>query len=108
MTRPTEPVTIRREIKDGAYVLTIQGELDLTTAPEMEQELRRAEASDAARIIVDLSGLQFIDASGIRALLMAEMASRTDSNRLVFLRGPDQVERVFALTGMDKELRFLD
>ena len=74
----------------------------------MEQELRRAEASDAAQIIVDLSGLRFIDCAGIRALLNAEMASRADSKRLVFLRSSDQVEHAFVLTGADKELRFLD
>ena len=104
----SQPLTISQEIKDRKYVLTVAGELDIATAPEMEEELRRAEASDAAQIVVDLSGLRFIDPRGIRALLIAEMASRADSSRLVFLRGPDQVERVFALTGMDKELRFLD
>ena len=112
MTQPMQPegqpATIRREIRDGAYVLTVQGELDLATAAEMEQELRRAEASAAAQIIVDLSGLRFIDCTGIRALLSAEMASRADSSRLVFLRGSDQVEHAFVLTGADKELRFLD
>jgi anti-sigma B factor antagonist len=93
---------------DGAYVITVTGEVDLSTADNLETELTRANASDAAKVIVDLSGVSFIDSRGLRVLLMAEMASRTDSRRLHFLHGSPQVERVLDISGVGRELRFLD
>jgi anti-anti-sigma factor len=57
-------------------------------------------------VIVDLSGLDFIDSCGITAIYRAVEASRANGTRLGLLRGSAEVERIFALTGL--ELPFLD
>ncbi len=94
--------------RDGeTHVIELVGELDLDGAPRLEAELRRAEASDASSIIVDLSALEFIDSTGIRLLLMA--ADRcNDSGRFTLLRGPRQVHRVFEITDLVDRLPFAD
>jgi len=92
----------------NAHVIRLFGELDLATAPEVEDELQRVELTDALTIVLDLSGLTFMDSSGLRLILRAEARSRADSCRLRLLRGPASVQRVFAITGMDGVLPFAD
>lgn len=95
--------------RDGVlHTISVQGELDLATADVLERELVCVEDSDALSIVVDLSGLTFIDSTGVRLLVSAHARSRADSNRLTLLRGPGSVQRVFELTGILDILPFAD
>src|SRR4051794_25685431 len=63
------PLTIRSEREpQELYVVELHGELDLSAADRLEAELQRVEETDVKQIVVDLSGLDFIDSSGIRVL----------------------------------------
>jgi anti-anti-sigma factor len=95
--------------RDGdVHVIALFGELDLATADSVEQELRRVEGTDAESIVVDLSGLTFMDSTGVRLVWQAEARSRADANRLTLLRGPHAVQRIFELTGIAGMLPFTD
>jgi anti-anti-sigma factor len=98
-----------RSERDGVvHTVSLFGELDLATASDVESELQRAEASDALSIILDLSGLTFMDSTGVRVVLRAHARSRADSNRLALLRGPAAVQRVFEICGLCDQLPFAD
>ena len=96
---------VQSERKGETHVIGLAGELDLGGAPRLEDELRRAEATDASSIVVDLQELEFIDSTGLRLLLMAAERSR-DSGRLTLIPGPPQVQRVFELTDLVARLPF--
>jgi anti-sigma B factor antagonist len=68
-------------------VLRPRGELDLAGAEPLETELKRVEATDAAAIVVDLTGVEFMDCSGVRVLLDAHRRSREDGDRLRLVPG---------------------
>lgn len=91
-----------------AVHLVILGELDLATTPRLEQELREVEATDAKMIVLDLDGVDFLDSTGLRALLEADARSRATGSRLTLTRGSAQVRRLFALVGADTRLAFTD
>jgi stage II sporulation protein AA (anti-sigma F factor antagonist) len=93
---------------DGRYVIAPLGELDLSTVAAFDRAVHEGEATDARRIVVDLSAVTFMDSSGLKALLEAHARSQADSNRLRLVRGPRRVQRVFELTGSEAELPFLD
>jgi len=96
-----------RNRRDGdAYVVELIGELDLDGASAVEAELLAAEATDAASIVVDLGGLEFIDSTGIRLMVMA--AERNEDGRFTIVRGTKQVHRVFEITDLADRLPFVD
>jgi anti-anti-sigma factor len=88
----------------GACAICVTGELDIATSGSLEDELRRVEASDADRVILDLSGVTFMDSSGLRVVLAAGERSRCKGTRLRLVRGPEAVQAVFRLTGLEARL----
>ena len=99
---------LRSERRDEEHVVALAGDLDLEGAERVAQELRRAEASDARRVVLDLSDLKFIDSNGIRLIIEADARLRTEGERLALIRGPQPVHRVFELTGVAERLPFVD
>ena len=89
--------------------IRLLGEMDLSVTGAVDREMRRAEASDATKIVLDLDELEFLDASGIRLLLNLNARSRADGGRLRITRSPaTQVRRVLELTGVGDVLPFVD
>ncbi len=92
-------LTIRARRNQDELVLALSGELDLASAPLLERKLENASAH---RILVDLTGLDFMDSAGLHTLL------RADPNRLAIRRGRPSVQRLFALTATEHLVRFED
>ena len=101
-------LTLRSAREGDVHTISLSGELDLATADDVQRELERVEASDAGAIVLDLSGLMFMDSTGVRLLLTAQARSRADANRLTLLRGGPAVQRVLELSGVDALLPFAD
>jgi anti-anti-sigma factor len=95
---------IRASHDSEDYVLEVYGELDLYTAALLESSIGEAENTAAKRILVDLSGVDFMASVGIKVLLDA--AAR--SQRLVVLRAPDHVHRILEQVGLAARLPFDD
>ncbi|MEA2155614.1 MAG: anti-sigma factor antagonist [Solirubrobacteraceae bacterium] len=101
-------LAIGSERHGRAHVVQPVGELDLTTAPQFEHELKRVEATDAEEIVVDLSRLQSIDYVGLNILVRAAARSSRRGGGLKLVRGPDPVHRRFQSTGLESHLPFAD
>ena len=82
---------------DAAWV-HLAGELDVATAPELRHKLQGA-VSRSRLVVLDLRELAFMDAAGVHAIVEASIRARQTSRRLLLLRGPANVDRVFELTG---------
>jgi anti-anti-sigma factor len=96
-------LTVSREA--DAYTLALCGELDIASCTELEEELELAEMSSAKLIVLDLRGLDFIDSSGLHAIVDAH---RRAARRLIVVRGPSQVQRMFELCALDELLTIVD
>jgi anti-sigma B factor antagonist len=81
-------------------VVSLEGELDLATAPQLREQLvTLAEQADTV-IVVDLTNLAFIDSTGLSVLVMALNRSRAGGGTIV-LRNPSQsVMRILEITGL--------
>ena len=77
------------------------GEIDLSVVGKLDSEMRRAEATDASKIELDLDQLDFLDASGVRLLLDLAQRFRRNGRRLRIRPATSpQVRRVLELTGV--------
>ena len=88
--------------------IALAGELDIGSAMDLDEALIAAERSGASRIVLDLSELVFLDSTGLRAILSAELRASVDGFHLVLVPGPERVQRLFALTGTAEFLHFTD
>jgi anti-sigma B factor antagonist len=85
---------------DRAAVISMAGELDLATAPELYS---RAATSLETRpiLILDMSGITFCDSSGFNALIRLRRRAEEAHGRLILAAPPDQVLRLLALSGAE-------
>jgi anti-sigma B factor antagonist len=87
---------------NGATVLTLYGELDMSSAPALEDELHRIEA--ASLVVIDLRSLEFIDSTGLGVLVKMHRRQQDADRRLTLVDGGGQVGRLLELTGLADEL----
>ena len=102
-----EATTLTIEIgrSEYAYNVTLRGTLDLSTAQRFDAAIDAALMSDARRVNIDLDALEFVDSTGLAAILRA--TRRADGNgRLKMSRGTGEVAQLFRLTALDLVLPF--
>ena len=98
--RPAEARIETRTDPDGAPVIAVSGELDMSNAGKLDATVESLLAQQPGRLVFDLSGLRFMDSAGIAVLLAA--ANRIDT---IELRDPSPpVRRVVELTGLTRVL----
>jgi anti-sigma B factor antagonist len=93
---------------DRASVIVLSGELDLASAPALEDELERAVANSPDIVIVDLRALEFIDSTGLGLLIKAHRQAEAAGRRFAIVRGQRQVQRLLGVTGIDQRLTLVD
>lgn len=94
---PATPFSVSREDDGGVAVVSIVGELDLSTTPRLEECLPGA----GAKVVVDFSACEFIDSTGIALLVLASQGSDGDGARIVLCGLQQQVLRVMQVAGVD-------
>jgi anti-sigma B factor antagonist len=100
------PLTLRISNAPTVTRIEARGELDLSNAQALDIELDRAMDARAERVIVDLSGLEFIDSTGMAAL--GRIETHYVRERFALIRAPESVQRVIALFGLERALPFVD
>jgi anti-sigma B factor antagonist len=103
-----EILEVSTEDRNGLVHVALVGELDLSTVAKVQEELRRVEANAPATVVVDLSKLTFLDSTGLRCIVTADERARAEGRRIVIVRGPDAVQRVFTITRLDDRLEMVD
>jgi anti-sigma B factor antagonist len=97
------------ELDAGIRVFTVRGELDMNTAPELEQALETALADEEAAIMLDLSECEFIDSTGIALIVRTwQRVDRDAGNggkgKFVLCCVNHQVRRLLKITGVESSI----
>jgi anti-anti-sigma factor len=87
---------------DATWV-RLAGELDIATTPQLERALREPRLQ-ARLVVLDLRELAFIDSCGVHAIVDASIRARQVGHRVLLLRGPPGVDRVFTVTGTSEHV----
>lgn len=100
----------RVETQTTGRVVTITpiGDLDLLSSRVLQPTIDRLAETDADLIVVDLRGLEFMDSTGLHLLLQAQQQAHDAGRRFALIRGGEQVQRLFDLTGLADALTIVD
>jgi anti-sigma B factor antagonist len=98
------------ELEGGIRLLEVNGELDLSTATQLEGPLGEAISSPQAAVLIDLTDCTFIDSTGIALVVRAWQrvdagAGNGGEGGLVLCCQNEQVKRVLEVTGLEHSLR---
>ncbi len=109
---PTDPAfqPFRVDVHhEGARVRVVPvGELDLATAPVVDEALRAAYDEDHQSLALDLREVIFMDSSGLRLILGWNATARGDARQFGVIRGGADVHRVFEATRVVDHLTFVE
>jgi anti-sigma B factor antagonist len=87
-----------------------RGELDLATAPELEDKVLGAVRDGGRAVVLDLRELTFMDSTGVRPIVAAHQVAEQTGNHLRVVRPPrdSAVSRVIEISGIDEALGLVD
>jgi anti-sigma B factor antagonist len=85
-------------------VLQVTGELDVYTAPMLREQMRELSAKGAVHLIADLSGVDFLDSTGLGALVGGLKRLREAGGSLALVISTPRILRIFQITGLTKVL----
>jgi anti-anti-sigma factor len=102
------PFRVSTKIDGESASIAIVGELDLSTAPRVEEALDDLLANRARRVVIDLSQVAFVDSSGLRMLIAMSDRSGEEGWTLALVRPPEPARSVFQITGAEQNLPFVE
>lgn len=100
MSRADELEIQVEKTPDGAIVRPV-GEIDLSCASILRRRLSEVQAQKPGRLIIDLSGVPYMDSSGVATLVEAMQISRRAGGKLVLCRLQDKVRSIFEIARLD-------
>jgi anti-sigma B factor antagonist len=100
----TERLEIAEQTDGAARVVSVRGEVDIATAPMLDRVLH-ALLEEHQRVVLDLSGVSFIDSTGIGVLVAAAQAADADGGGFAIREPSRMVLRVLELAGVSARLK---
>jgi len=85
---------------------SLRGDIDIVTAPLVRADLQALIARDGAHLLIDCSGLTFIDSTGVAVLLEANRDLEADGRHMLIVNAPLCARRVFEVLGLTDLLRY--
>ena len=89
---------------DGCVVVTVAGDVDISTSPDLRAALSGAIADGIRAIVVDLSAVSFVDSTALGVLVGAYTALRNTGGRLALVNDHEAVLKVLRITALDDVL----
>jgi anti-sigma B factor antagonist len=97
------------DVSDDRYVMRFDGHIDMATVGRFQDGLAHARADLHKQVLIDLSGVDFMDSTGLSALIDAEVSARLDRDRLRFLpQLQPAVEALLRVSGLYEEFDFAE
>lgn len=107
MSGPPLTVTIDKT-HAGLPVVVVTGALDIVGAPLLQEGLEVAERDQPERVVIDLRQCDFVDSTGLRTIVAAHGRARRRRRRLVIIKAPRSVQRIFRITMLERKLEFVN
>ena len=94
------PLVLREECRQDSVIVALEGELDTVSECRLNSLVTRLVAKEARRVLFDLSGVRFLDTSGIRGLISAQRRLFLAGRTFGLVGVPTAVQNIFSVTGL--------
>lgn len=91
-----------RNVQDGVAVIALGGEVDVYTSPRLKQEMVDLLNKGTARLIIDLSAVEYLDSTGLGVLIGGLKRARERDGDLRLICDNLRILRIFEITGLTK------
>lgn len=91
-------MTIKKTVDGNKLVLALEGRLDTTTAPQLENELK-VSLYDTKALTLDMEKLEYLSSAGLRVLLAAQKQMQKQKAEMVVVNVNEIIMEVFEITG---------
>jgi anti-sigma B factor antagonist len=95
-------LSITSEVRGGATVVHVGGEIDVYTAPKLREQLIDLVSSGAYHLIVDMEGVDFLDSTGLGVLVGGLKRVRAHEGTLRLVCTQERILKIFRITGLTK------
>lgn len=92
----------------GATVVTAAGEIDVFTAPDLDEALTAVLSRGATKIVMDLSGVTFLDSTGLGVLVKCLKQARGAGGWVRLVVQAEKIRKIFDITGLDAAMPLFD
>ena len=92
---------VEEDVGENTRILAASGEIHVSTAPRFSERLNAAIAADRTRLVLDFSGVEFIDSTGLSVLLNALRRLTRRQGSLSLVCTNPTVLRLFEITRLD-------
>jgi anti-sigma B factor antagonist len=97
----------RSSVSGTTHTVTVEGEIDIAVAETLSTAIEGALQSGPETVVIDLTAVEFIDVTGVRALMQAHGRAKAEAIRVAIVPAAYHVHRVFPLCGLEQELPFV-
>jgi anti-sigma B factor antagonist len=104
---PTEQLRVVSRSEKDRLIISLDGELDMASAPLLQAALENAEGEAASALVLDLRELRFMDSTGLRIILWARERLRDRGQELALTASSSQVQRLLSVSGVGDHLRVI-
>jgi anti-sigma B factor antagonist len=106
--RSTGRLSIQTSVSEDRHLFVLGGELDIGSAPMLEGTLAEACAAGAKEVVLDMAGVEFIDSSGLSAIVRGKMLCEEHGCSYCLTPAQRPVQSMFEVTGVVDRLHFRD
>ena len=100
MSQPLNLDTIT--VGSDCALIRVGGEIDVYTAPQLREAVLELIGQGVAHVIADLRAVEFLDSTGLGAIVGGQKRLRANEGSLVLAASPDRIVRLFRITGLDR------
>jgi anti-sigma B factor antagonist len=98
-------VNIEYETLEGVATLIVAGDLDMSSAPKLGDLAELALSETVGTLRIDLAGVDFVDSTGLSALLVIKKKADAGRQTLILERPSERVRHLFEVAGLTKHFQ---
>lgn len=98
----TVDLAIESRNENGWAVLQVRGEVDLYTSPQLRDGITELLDQGANRIVIDLSGIEFMDSTGLGVLVVGLKRAKERNGEFALVCREGSVQKILSITGLDR------